>query len=138
MTAFLEVQNATKIFARGLLSHEQTVALQDFSFVLNTEPASIVSVVGESGSGKTTLARLLLGVITPTKGSVLYNGKDLTELTREERRTFRRRSGVSVRPWFVPSWRICSLYNPSHTPNHRSHERQIHQHGKADSDSDGG
>src|SRR5205823_10079295 len=74
MTALLELRHVTKTFQRGLLNRQQTVAVEDFSFVVNTEPASITAIVGESGSGKTTLARLLLGVAAPTEGEVLYNG----------------------------------------------------------------
>jgi peptide/nickel transport system ATP-binding protein len=49
---------------------------------------SITAIVGESGSGKTTLARLLLGITSPTTGSVLYKGKELGKLSSEESREF--------------------------------------------------
>jgi len=45
--------------------------------------------VGESGSGKSTMARLLLGLETPTEGSVQYRGKDLRGLSSVEWRSFR-------------------------------------------------
>ena len=51
---------------------------------------AITAVVGESGSGKTTLARLLLGLIEPTEGEVLYQGPRLcTGCRRRGRRDFR-------------------------------------------------
>ena len=87
MTALLELRHVTKTFQRGLLNRQQTVAVDDFSFEVNTEPASITAIVGESGSGKTTLARLLLGVAAPTLGEVLYNGKDLRTLQADVRDT---------------------------------------------------
>lgn len=111
MAALLELRHVTKNFHRGLLNRQQTVALEDFSFVVNTEPASITAVVGESGSGKTTLARLLLGVITPTEGIVLYNGKDLRTLTPQERRTFRREVQVIFQDPF-------DVYNPFYKVDH--------------------
>ena len=37
-----------------------------------------VALVGESGSGKSTLARVITGLLPPSKGSVFYNGKELT------------------------------------------------------------
>lgn len=40
-----------------------------------------VAIVGKSGSGKSTLVRLLLGFETPKKGSIYYDGQDLTELS---------------------------------------------------------
>ena len=111
MTPLLELRNVTKTFQRGLINRQQTVALEDFSFVVNTEPASITAVVGESGSGKTTLARLLLGVAAPSAGSVLYNGKDLSTLTALERRTFRREVQVIFQDPF-------DVYNPFYKVDH--------------------
>jgi oligopeptide/dipeptide ABC transporter ATP-binding protein len=111
MTPLLELRNVTKTFQRGVLNRQQTVALEDFSFVVNTEPASITAVVGESGSGKTTLARLLLGVAAPSAGSVLYNGKDLRTLTALERRTFRREVQVIFQDPF-------DVYNPFYQVDH--------------------
>jgi oligopeptide/dipeptide ABC transporter ATP-binding protein len=78
-----------KTFSGGVFAHRETVALADFSLAIAAEPPSITAVVGESGSGKTTLARLLLGLVTPTSGQVLYHGKDLRGLSRQEWRAFR-------------------------------------------------
>ncbi|MEZ4861644.1 MAG: ABC transporter ATP-binding protein [Caldilineaceae bacterium] len=88
MTALLEARHVTKTFGGGLFDRTKTVALDDFSMTIGGDTPSITAVVGESGSGKTTLARLLLGVITPTTGSVLYKGKDLRSLTTDESREF--------------------------------------------------
>lgn len=88
MTALLEAQGVTKIFGGGLFDKTQTVALEDFSMAIESEPPTITAVVGESGSGKTTLARLLLGVTDPTQGAILYKGKDLRKLSKAESRAF--------------------------------------------------
>src|ERR671933_1131233 len=90
MTALLEARHLGKIFGGGLLGRSRTVALLDFSLRVDAEPPSITAIVGESGSGKTTLARLLLGMIAPTTGEVLYRGKTLPSMTGAERRAFRR------------------------------------------------
>jgi oligopeptide/dipeptide ABC transporter ATP-binding protein len=90
MTALLEARRVTKVFTSGVVQRKQTVALQDFSFTLDTEQPSITGIVGESGSGKSTMARLLLGLEAPTTGAVLYRGKDLRTLDAEERRRYRR------------------------------------------------
>ena len=46
----------------------------------------VVSIVGESGSGKTTLARMLLGLLKPSDGAILYQGKalDVSSLTQRK------------------------------------------------------
>src|SRR5205085_7676048 len=90
MTALLEARQVSKVFGGGLFDKRVTVALDDFSFSVETAPPRVTAVVGESGSGKTTLARLLLGLITPTSGQVLYNGHNLQNLPSSERRQFLR------------------------------------------------
>ena len=44
------------------------------------KPGESLAIVGPSGSGKSTVLRLLLGLETPTRGGVFYDGKDLEEL----------------------------------------------------------
>jgi oligopeptide/dipeptide ABC transporter ATP-binding protein len=88
MTALLEARNVSKVFGDGLVSRNQTVALRDFSFSVSGEQPSVTAIVGESGSGKTTLVRLLLGLIAPTSGEVLYRGTDMRHLSSKERRAY--------------------------------------------------
>ncbi|HUV88635.1 MAG TPA: ABC transporter ATP-binding protein [Anaerolineae bacterium] len=88
MTALLEAQHVTKVFGRGLIKKHRVLALEDFSLSITGGQPTIIGMVGESGSGKTTMARLLLGLETPSEGSVLYKGKDLRHLSRVERRAF--------------------------------------------------
>src|ERR1700704_5338406 len=90
VTALLEVRRACKVFGGGLFNKHRTTALEDFSLAIENEPPSVTAVVGESGSGKTTLARLMLGLITPTEGAVLYRGTDLRALSGPDWRVFRR------------------------------------------------
>jgi peptide/nickel transport system ATP-binding protein len=111
MTPLLEIRHATKAFSHGLLGRHQNVALEDFSLVIDADQRAITAVVGESGSGKTTLARLLLGLIAPTKGEVLYQGKNLQTLTGEERRAFRRDVQVIFQDPF-------EVYNPFYKVDH--------------------
>ena len=90
MTPLLELRNVTKVYGRGMMHKNATVALQDVSLAIEADSPSIISVVGESGSGKTTLASLIMGFLTPTTGTVLYQGKNLHELSGKEHVAFRR------------------------------------------------
>jgi peptide/nickel transport system ATP-binding protein len=74
----LEAQNVTKVFESGLLGKRRMVAVDDISLAINEEKPTITAIAGESGSGKTTLARLLLGMIQPTSGSIQFRGQDLS------------------------------------------------------------
>jgi oligopeptide/dipeptide ABC transporter ATP-binding protein len=51
----------------------------------------VVGVVGESGSGKTTLGRAVLRLLTPNGGRILFDGADITNLSRREMRPIRPR-----------------------------------------------
>jgi ATP-binding cassette subfamily C protein LapB len=53
------------------------------SVTLKLEPGSVLVVTGPNGSGKTTLARLLLGVVDPTRGNLLADGIDLRQIAPE-------------------------------------------------------
>ena len=90
MSALLEARRVTKVFSAGPFARRRTVALDDFSLAIASKPPSITAIVGESGSGKTTLARLLLGIVQPTTGEVLYQGQDVRRLSPATRRVFRR------------------------------------------------
>ena len=51
-----------------------------------------VAVVGESGSGKTTLGKASLRVVKPARGSVWFDGQNITALGDEDLKPFRRRA----------------------------------------------
>nr|WP_042193621.1 ATP-binding cassette domain-containing protein [Kibdelosporangium sp. MJ126-NF4]CEL20802.1 Oligopeptide transport ATP-binding protein OppF (TC 3.A.1.5.1) [Kibdelosporangium sp. MJ126-NF4]CTQ98393.1 Oligopeptide transport ATP-binding protein OppF (TC 3.A.1.5.1) [Kibdelosporangium sp. MJ126-NF4] len=68
------------------------VAVDDVS--LTVEEGETLAVVGESGSGKTTLTWLLLRLLEPTSGTVLFDGKDLFALPPAELRKVRREMQV--------------------------------------------
>src|SRR5215475_7798961 len=82
MTPLLEARRVSKVFGGGLFDRTSTLALDDFSLAVDANRPSITAVVGESGSGKTTLSRLLLGLTAPTRGEILYEGRDLQTMSR--------------------------------------------------------
>ncbi|KAA6450007.1 peptidase domain-containing ABC transporter [Bacillus atrophaeus] len=77
-------------------SIHDTHIVKDIS--LNIKPGSKVSLVGRTGSGKTTLSRIILGLYRPTKGKVLYGGKNLNDLNFYE---LRKQMGVVLQESFL-------------------------------------
>jgi peptide/nickel transport system ATP-binding protein len=74
----LDIQHVTVEFHIGsLLGGTLLVAVNDISFSLDSDRPEIFTLAGESGSGKTTLSRLLLRDLVPTRGKVLFEGRDL-------------------------------------------------------------
>jgi ATP-binding cassette subfamily B protein len=81
-----------RIEVRGVTfrySPQTARVLRDVS--LSIEPGQNVAIVGRSGSGKSTLAKLMVGLLQPTEGTVLYDGHNLAEL---DLKALRRRIGV--------------------------------------------
>jgi ABC-type Fe3+/spermidine/putrescine transport system ATPase subunit len=72
----LETINLTKCFADNVAIREANLKIADGEFF---------SLLGPSGSGKTTLLRMIAGFETPTSGSVLIGGKEVTKLPAHKR-----------------------------------------------------
>ncbi len=53
-----------------------------------------VGLVGESGCGKTTIGRLLLRLIDPTGGKIIFDGQDITELQGKDLQPYRKRMQI--------------------------------------------
>jgi peptide/nickel transport system ATP-binding protein len=76
----------TTLFSRsGYFVH----AVDDISFTI--KKGEIFGLVGESGSGKTTTGRLLVKLVPPTSGDVLFRGKEVTKLEPKYVKPYRRR-----------------------------------------------
>lgn len=71
----LEVQNLTYVYSPRT-PYEKT-ALSDVS--LAVEPGDLVGIIGHTGSGKSTLVQHLNGLLRPTSGRVLLDGRDIWE-----------------------------------------------------------
>lgn len=72
----LQIKNIIK-------SYNDFTVLNDIS--LDIQDSQIVSILGPSGSGKTTLLNLILGIISPDSGSIIFNDNDITKTPMESR-----------------------------------------------------
>ena len=104
----LVAEHLTKEFSiRG--RRENLTAVDDVSFAVR--PGSTTAIVGESGSGKTTVARMVLGLESPTAGTVRVAGEPVAEAKGAQRRAIRR----AMQPVFQDPY--ASL-NPMFTVEH--------------------
>ena len=76
MAAFLDVQNLTKTYGT-------TTVVKSVSFAF--EKGEFISLLGPSGCGKTTILRMIAGFETPSAGTILVDGQDITTLKPNER-----------------------------------------------------
>jgi ABC-type Fe3+/spermidine/putrescine transport system ATPase subunit len=72
----LEIQKLTKIFNRQEVLRELDFTVNDGEFL---------SILGPSGCGKTTILRILIGLLRPTSGKIIKDGKDITALPASKR-----------------------------------------------------
>ncbi len=93
----LTFQNVKKYFpiVKGVIlrktkGYVKAVDGVSFSF----KRGETLGLVGESGSGKSTIGKLVLRLIEPTSGQILFNGQDLSQLKDKKLKSFRRRVGV--------------------------------------------
>lgn len=91
ITELLKVMDLKKHFPiKGLLGRVigWIRAVDGVSF--NIYEKETLGVVGESGCGKTTLGRTILRLIEPTEGIIIFNGKNITKLSKKELRSLRK------------------------------------------------
>ena len=82
-----EVKNISMIY--DMDTDEKMYALGGFD--LNLPDKGFVGIIGPSGSGKSTLMYCLSTLKTPTDGKIVYNGKDITNISNSDRENLRRK-----------------------------------------------
>ena len=80
----LEFKNVTKSYQDG---NKEIEALKETNFKI--EEGQFIAIIGPSGSGKSTFVTLAGGLQTPSKGQIIINGKDYTNLSEKERAKLR-------------------------------------------------
>lgn len=106
MSLILEVRNLKKYFPveRGIFLRSRGFVKAIDGIDFNVRKATTLGIVGRSGSGKTTLAKLLLRLIPPTSGEIVYNPKEITNFRKDVQIIFQN-------PYqsLNPKMRICDI-----------------------------
>ncbi|GAB6161627.1 ABC transporter ATP-binding protein [Desulfothermus naphthae] len=103
----LEIRNLSKTFKRGWLKKRKLCVIANASLCLHQ--GETIGIVGDNGSGKTTLALMLVGLLKPDKGQILFKGKDITYLSSWERKEYRRQVQIVFQhpeTAFNPKWKL--------------------------------
>ena len=91
-SALLSVRGLRKYFPVGGSLFERRSWVRAVEHVdLDIQPGETLALVGESGCGKSTLGRLLMRLLEPDAGSIVFDGKDVRALNRPGLRALRRR-----------------------------------------------
>ena len=89
----LVVENLTKHFpvTRGIIFQKEVAAVKAVDGVtFSVREGETLGVVGESGCGKSTMARCVMRLLDVTSGRIVFQGQDITNLSRANMRPFRR------------------------------------------------
>ncbi|HPW53492.1 MAG TPA: ATP-binding cassette domain-containing protein [Erysipelotrichaceae bacterium] len=77
----LKIQNLSFQVTNG--TREQAEILKDIN--LDIPAGSFVAITGPNGSGKSTMAKMIMGIEKPTAGRIIFNGKDITDTSIDQR-----------------------------------------------------
>lgn len=80
----VELKNVTKTFGEG---HKKVEALKPTQF--SAEKGELIAIIGPSGSGKSTFLTIVGGLLSPTEGEVIINGKNFAAVSEKKRSALR-------------------------------------------------
>ncbi|HHE70963.1 MAG TPA: ABC transporter ATP-binding protein [Chloroflexi bacterium] len=111
----IKLRDVNIIFERGLfLRKVQLRAVVNTS--LDIEEGKILALVGESGCGKTTLGKVMVGLLKPSSGEVLYKGKDIWRMNRSEFREYRRNAQIVHQDSYAALNPVRTIYHSLSAP----------------------
>ena len=87
----LRVQNLKKYFPlnKNLFGKPGAYLKAVDNITFDVEKGQTIGVVGESGCGKTTLGRTILKLYEPNEGQIIFDGHDITKISKNEMRKYR-------------------------------------------------
>lgn len=99
----LELENVSKVYRVGLFGSKSLHAVEGVSFSIRR--GEVVALIGESGSGKSTIGKMVLRLLRPTSGRILFQGNDINTFEGSALKAYYRQvQGVFQDPF--------SAYNP--------------------------
>ncbi len=123
----LKGEKLKKTFKTGILRSKTISVLNDVD--IEIREGETVALIGESGSGKTTLGRVLLMLIKPDSGRVIFEGTDLTKLKRKELKKLRLKMQLipqNPEDALNPRWKVYdSIAEPLKIHGMYKHERVV-------------
>jgi len=93
VSVLLSVRGLKKYFVQGggILGGEKEIVRAVDGVSFDVKRGETLALVGESGCGKTTTGRLVLRLLEPDEGEIIFDGVDITHMSMKELRPFRRR-----------------------------------------------
>ena len=98
---FVEVKNLKKVYDNG---HE---AIKDVSF--SVKKGDLVCLLGPSGCGKTTILNMLAGLLNPTSGDILFDGKSVVNVAPKDRQIGYVFQNYALYPHMTVLQNVCFL-----------------------------
>ena len=111
----IELKDVNMTFKRGwLMRRVQLQAVVKAS--LDIKEGEILALVGESGCGKTTLGKIMVGLLRPTSGQVLYKGRDIWAMPKGEFREYRRNAQIVHQDSYAALNPVRTIYQSLSAP----------------------
>ncbi len=122
MEKIIELKNISKFFTigGGFFTPKKTLRVLE-NLNLSIGKGEIFCLVGESGCGKTTTGKLIAGLLKPTSGEILFYGKDIWKMGKEEFKTYRRSVQIVHQDPYSSLNPIKTVYDILSTPLLKHH-----------------